>query len=125
MQRVTEIGGWQITGRLGKGGNGVVFAASRGATSGALKILNTKDHSRRRRFTDEIAAMKQCADIPGVLPIMDSHMGIDEKPWFVMGRAILLKTQLGPHPALRSSVQGHPRHRTHAQPRACTRNFPS
>lgn len=120
MRRLNEIGGWRITNQLGKGGNGLVFAVNRGATSGALKISNTKDPNRWRRFTDEIAAMKQCADIPGVLPILDTHTGIDARPWFVMGRATLLKTQLGRHPTLRSSVEAirdiaHTLSRVHAR----------
>jgi serine/threonine protein kinase len=49
--------------------------------------------------------MKRCADIPGVLPILNSYKKPGEKPWFVMGRAVPVASQLGPNPSMRASVE--------------------
>lgn len=78
MAKQRQFGSWTINEDrcLGRGGNGEVWVASKddGAT-GALKMLQkrlTKDSARLVRFNHEIDIMKRCANIPGVLPILDS-----------------------------------------------------
>jgi hypothetical protein len=100
-----RIGDWTIGEALGKGGNGTVFAAASPSQTGALKHSNSKNPARWRRFTDEIEAMRRCADIRGVLPILDAGTITGGRPWFVMGRAIAMNAHLGPSPPLRACVE--------------------
>ncbi len=86
-------GKWKCGERLGKGGNGEVYLATKGELKGALKIFTGKlSTERAKRFKDEIDALDQCKDIHGVLLILDSFyvqnsLSTAEKPWFVMGLA--------------------------------------
>jgi serine/threonine protein kinase len=108
MNKVRQYGGWILGDRLGSGGNGLVFAARRGAKVGAIKVLRKGEAPRRQRFTDEVSAMRRCADIPGVLPILDSselHGNTDGVPWFVMARAVPIQRALSKHPSLRQVVE--------------------
>jgi predicted Ser/Thr protein kinase len=58
-----EVGGYELLGRLGEGGQGVVFlAASSAGTKVALKILPaTSDSNVRSRFLREVAAAQRVA----------------------------------------------------------------
>ena len=87
MTRARRYGDWILGERLGSGGNGLVFAATRGDEVGAIKLLRKSGASRRARFADEISAMRRCMDIPGVLPILDSSDlagAVDGPAWFAM-----------------------------------------
>jgi hypothetical protein len=86
-----EISGWLLVEQLGKGGNGVVWKATKGEREAALKFLkasNSRDDKRLLRFRDEVQAMLACADIEGVVPIIESSIPDDpaanEYAWFAM-----------------------------------------
>lgn len=111
------VNGWSYntSKKLGDGGNGDVFLAKKEGRDGALKELRIdirkrdKAHVKKQiaRFRDEVVALKQCADIPGVIPVLDVDIGTDpnQRPWFVMGLAKPLSKQLGKLPFLPDVVQ--------------------
>lgn len=94
------LGKWRLDGRLGKGGNGVVFRAHSSGTAAAIKLLRKPE--RISRFRDEVAGMKRLTGTRGVLPLLDSN--VPERPtranpaWFVMPLATPLLDALGPSP---------------------------
>ena len=107
------VNGWSYDSRefLGGGGNGDVFRAEKDGRVGALKLLkiNLKKlkspgiQKRVDRFRDEVEALKNCADIPGVIPVFEADTAPrpNQRPWLVMGLAIPLAEQLGKSPSLR------------------------
>ena len=52
------VGGWHVTTRLGKGGNGEVFRAEKDGVVGAIKLLGQWNRvpGRVARFRDEVQA---------------------------------------------------------------------
>jgi hypothetical protein len=88
-----EPGGWQLTAKLGKGGNGVVYKGKRGNEEAAVKILHPRNwgDSRMNRFRDEVESMERCRDLDGVLPLLDWSLPTAprdaEPPWFAMALA--------------------------------------
>lgn len=100
-------GAWTLAGRLGKGGNGDVFRATRGDEVGAIKLLTAGGAKRVARFRDEVTALEKCADILGVLPVLEAHLKPegDEPAWFVMGLATPISDALGDRPPLRRVVE--------------------
>jgi serine/threonine protein kinase len=106
-----QVGGWTLVEQLGRGGNGTVFKATRGAMIGAIKVLNERPWNALRiaRFQDEVEAMKRCTDIPGVLPVLDAFIpslpSRDAPPWFVMGLASPIVVALGDKASLRNVVE--------------------
>ncbi|MEB6590513.1 protein kinase [Pseudomonas asiatica] len=104
------LGGWQYDAStsLGRGGNGLVYTATKGQQKGALKILKSLNFPDRvARFCDEVSALQACSDIPGVIPVLDANTDLTEnrKPWLVMGLATPMQTKLGQSPQLREVVQ--------------------
>lgn len=103
------IGEWELKKRLGKGGNGEVHLVEKAGVAGAIKRLSAHHltPSRIARFQDEVVAMKACADIPGVLPILDDGLAAsdDQRPWFVMGLARPLTDELAGAPPLGRVVE--------------------
>jgi serine/threonine protein kinase len=82
----TKIGRWKIRSKPMRGGNGEVYAVSDGKHNGALKRL--RGHGLKSdaagRFHTEIATMKACADVPGVMRVLDSFLAPDpSRSWFV------------------------------------------
>ncbi|WP_338494747.1 serine/threonine protein kinase [Pseudomonas trivialis] len=104
---MNEIGGWRLSKKLGSGGNGIVRLAQKGEQKGAMKILRYDSPKARNRFHDEVMSMRLCADIPGVLPVLESQVDPDEpgQKWFVMGLTKLLTDQLSDRSGLRTVVQ--------------------
>lgn len=104
-----KLGGWQLGRRLGKGGNGEVFIAEKQGVVGALKLLGQRNLTPTRvaRFRDEVQAMRDCASIPGVLPVLDADLEIpnEAQPWFVMGLARPIDKELSESPPLRRVVE--------------------
>ncbi|MEX3984057.1 protein kinase [Paraburkholderia sp. EG287A] len=105
-----QVSGWLLIEQLDRGGNGVVWKASKEGREAALKFLkwtNPGDDKRLQRFRDEVKAMYACANIDGVFPIIedgvsDSQADI-EYAWFAME----LGESLGPEeqPPLDEVVQ--------------------
>jgi serine/threonine protein kinase len=115
--KLKVVNGWSYTTEetLGGGGNGDVYLANKAGRDAALKELRVnmdksdEAHVKKRidRFRDEVVALRQCADIPGVIPVLDADTGTDpnQRPWFVMGLANSLSKQLGASPFLRDVVE--------------------
>lgn len=68
------VPGWRIFRFLDKGGNADVFEAERGNEIYALKVLHRTHGDGYLRFRDEVETNKQIGDLPGVLPMVDSHL---------------------------------------------------
>jgi serine/threonine protein kinase len=77
------IGGFTLVGRLGKGGMGVVYLASRKSESVALKVIRDSlidDEAEATRFSREVSALEQIAST-NVARIV--HAGVDDgRAWF-------------------------------------------
>lgn len=78
-----KIGGYTLIGRLGSGGMGVVYLASKGSESVALKVVRDsliEDDAQLSRFKREIETLESI-NHPNVARILDS--GVDgEQAWF-------------------------------------------
>lgn len=78
-----KIGGYTLIGRLGSGGMGVVYLASKGSESVALKVVRDsliEDDAQLSRFKREIETLESI-NHPNVARIFDS--GVDgEQAWF-------------------------------------------
>jgi len=90
--RREQIGPWKLGRRLGQGGNGIVWEATRDDTEGAvaLKVINTRKVEREpyQRFVREIQFLRDHADLAGILPILDSNLPTNptrsDEPWLAM-----------------------------------------
>jgi serine/threonine protein kinase len=78
-----SIGGFTLVGRLGKGGMGVVYLASRKSESVALKVIRDSlldDESEATRFSREVSALEQISSA-NVARIVDA--GVEGgRAWF-------------------------------------------
>jgi hypothetical protein len=102
-----QYGQWVVAGEepLGAGGNGEVWrAGTADGRAGAIKILSANGMYFRGRFRDEIAFLISHPGIPGILPLVDSHIadGRGEASWYVMPVARPIREALGndPEPGL-------------------------
>jgi len=88
QRNARDYNGWNFIKTLGRGGNGEVWHGIKLNQEGAVKELlgSVRSEGRVARFRDEIAAMKKCADICGVMPVLDEAIDLrpDRSPWFVM-----------------------------------------
>lgn len=87
------LGPWSLAKRLGRGGNGEVWLATNASSDQvALKILSKTSDTAYLRFKSEIEAMQFAVNIPGVLPVLASHLPTDLKSgdaaWFTMPVAV-------------------------------------
>jgi len=82
-----EVGGYRLLGRLGEGGQGVVFLAlSSGGTRAAVKLLPpTTDPQVRSRFLKEVAAAQQVA---GFCTAQVLDAGIFERRPFIVSEYV-------------------------------------
>src|SRR5690348_8107156 len=82
-----EVGGYRLLGRLGEGGQGVVFLAlSSSGTRAAVKLLPpTTDPQVRSRFLKEVAAAQQVAGFC-TAPVLDA--GIFERRPFIVSEYV-------------------------------------
>ena len=104
MAQPKLYGEWtkECDGHLGDGGNGTVWrVTNKNKLQGAIKLLHKKvlqENDRLVRFLHEIELMKQCSDVAGVLPILDSYSpdtpSKDDPPWLVTPIASPLDTVL-------------------------------
>jgi len=72
------IGPWTLIEELGRGGNAVVWRATRDGLGGeaALKVINATNAHKEpyRRFVAEIEFLRSLGDTAGVLPLMDAYL---------------------------------------------------
>jgi serine/threonine protein kinase len=100
----SRFGKWRIISHVGTGGNGSVWKAKdQHDRFGAIKFLHRHkvlNAPRYQRFKDEVKAMQGCADIPGVLPLLDFSIPEPEPPsvtptaWLVTAYATPLSKKL-------------------------------
>jgi hypothetical protein len=109
MNAPHKFGSWTLGQLIGKGGNGRVFKVrSDAGVSGVIKrMIRPPSAKSLQRFGDEVNAMRKCAGIPGVIPLLDANVPAnvgDGEPWIVMAQAENLHTALTPTPPLRAVV---------------------
>jgi serine/threonine protein kinase len=104
-RRQTTVGPWALDEELGRGGNGTVWKATRpGAGTVALKVLNiTKiEHESYKRFVREVTFLRQHQGMPGLLPLLDSHLPDQpskaDRPWLAMPVATPIAQSLADRP---------------------------
>jgi serine/threonine protein kinase len=105
--------GWAVGKRLGEGGNGIVYRATRAGQEGAIKILKRErgwwTRKQCKRFADEIEGMRRCEGISGVIPLLEFNApekpSKNDPPWIVMGLAEPLTDALGKKPKLEQVVE--------------------
>jgi hypothetical protein len=86
------VGPWVLHELLGRGGNASVWRATRpGDTAAvALKVINATKVEREpyQRFVREIDFLRGHQDVPGLLPLLESHLpdqpGKADQPWLAM-----------------------------------------
>lgn len=107
-----RFGRWELIEQIGSGGNGVVWKAkNQEGRLGAIKFLRRQrkfDVQRHQRFKDEVQTMQACADIPGVLPLLDFSIPDTPRPeevaWLVSAYATPLAQRLPDDESLESVV---------------------
>ena len=86
--RGQTFGHWTLDSPIGGGGNGDVWRVTRdGWSDHAIKLLRSIDSLSYARFQAETAALAALEAVPGVIPMIDSHIPASAKgitPWFVM-----------------------------------------
>ncbi|MCX6610503.1 MAG: protein kinase, partial [Acidobacteria bacterium] len=82
-----RIGPYKITGILGQGGMGIVYAAEIGDQAVALKLIQThlNDADHLSRFAREQKILAQL-DHPGIAKMLDAGVSEDQQPYLVMER---------------------------------------
>lgn len=86
------VGPWTLVEELGRGGNAVVWRATRGDQEGerAVKVINaTKAHKEPyQRFIAEIEFLRSLGEPSGVLPLIDAYLpktpSSQDRPWLAM-----------------------------------------
>jgi serine/threonine protein kinase len=92
MAESRTIGPWTLIEQLGRGGNAVVWRATRDGLDeeAALKVINATKANKEpyRRFVAEIEFLRSLGDTGGVLPLMDAYLpdapSRDDRPWLAM-----------------------------------------
>lgn len=107
-----QIGPYRLASRLGRGGNATVWRATHFDTSDqvALKLMQRpNDLTAYSRFKREVEAVARLGHVPGVLPLLDSHLpetpSDSDLPWLAMPIAQPLYSFLGPRPTLSAVVE--------------------
>lgn len=99
------LGKWTLESRVGSGGNGEVWVAHSGGTTAAIKVLVVHGQTALARFQAEILAMKESADVRGILPVLDDFINSpgpalhEARAWFAMPLATP-----APHALVEASV---------------------
>ncbi|MEI6294703.1 MAG: serine/threonine-protein kinase [Actinomycetes bacterium] len=93
------LGGWKVTSRLGEGGFGTVFLATKGVQSAAIKVIKEEfleDSTARARIINEARVLSRIDDVY-IGKIIDAGLE-DEIPWlateYVNGPTLEEKVQL-------------------------------
>jgi len=101
MSHPKRLGKWNLVKTLGpRGGNGQVFLVRDDEQLfAAMKVLHKQNPTAYQRFRDEIETMEKCADLDGVLPVLDKYLpdqpSEEDPTWFVMPRATPIEQALG------------------------------
>jgi serine/threonine protein kinase len=86
LQPGDELDGWRLEERLGAGGWGQVFRATRGGQTRALKVLHA-DYARDQRFVDrfkkEIAALQRLPRHANLVRIDDFGYCDERRTWYL------------------------------------------
>jgi hypothetical protein len=86
LQPGDELDGWRLGERLGAGGWGQVFKATRGGQTRALKVLHA-DYARDQRFVDrfkkEIAALQRLPRHANLVRIDDFGYCDERRTWYL------------------------------------------
>lgn len=101
-----RIGPWVLGDQLGRGGNAVVFSATRDGDESrvALKVLNTTkvDREPYQRFVREIEFLRQHQSVSGLLPLLDAYLPDvptkADQPWLAMPIAMPIADALQGRP---------------------------
>jgi eukaryotic-like serine/threonine-protein kinase len=100
------LGPWTLGEELGRGGNAIVYKATRPELQGlvALKILTTtKAHKESyRRFVQEVGFLRTLPDESGVLPLVDASLpsrpSARDRAWLAMPIATPIRRALAGEP---------------------------
>jgi serine/threonine protein kinase len=106
MSESRVIGPWTAGAELGRGGNAIVYEATRPELPDpiALKVLtSTKaDKESYRRFVQEVGFLRSLPDEPGVLPLLDAHLpkrpSSKDRAWLAMPVATPIRDALAEEP---------------------------
>jgi len=104
--RRQAVGPWTLHEQLGRGGNGTVWNATGpdAETAVALKVLNvTKiEHESYKRFVREVSFLRRHQGMPGLLPLLGSHLPDQpskaDRPWLAMPIATPIAESLAGRP---------------------------
>jgi len=96
------VGPWKVAEELGRGGNAVVWRATRERHDGefALKVIKTTKPYREpyQRFVAEIEFLRSLGDPDGVLPLIDAYLpeepSAHDRPWLAMPIAVPIAAAL-------------------------------
>jgi serine/threonine-protein kinase len=106
-----RFGRWELLNFIGRGGNGQVWRArSDKGEFGAIKVLHKATAKKaNQRFRDEVQAMRDCADIKGVLPLLDAHLPdpptTEDPAWLVSALAVPLDKAVKMETGLEEAVR--------------------
>lgn len=96
-----SLGPFEVTGKLGEGGSGVVFAARRDGKALALKVLRSEfalSPREARRFLEEAERMRR-VEHPAIVPLLDAGTLDDGRPYLTMplleGETLAVRVQRG------------------------------
>jgi Protein kinase domain len=106
-----RLGRWELLNFVGRGGNGQVWRArSDKGEFGAIKVLHKATAKKaNQRFRDEVQAMRDCAGIKGVLPLLDAHLPDpptkQDRAWLVSALAVPLDKAVTMETGLEEAVR--------------------
>lgn len=87
-RKIRKFGDWELLWRLGRGGNGDVWACQKNnGGKKAIKILTKVKPKAYQRFTNEVTIIEQNSDIKGIIPIEEKNLPrqVDAgNPYYVM-----------------------------------------
>ncbi|MGK2851110.1 MAG: protein kinase domain-containing protein [Candidatus Limnocylindrales bacterium] len=105
MTEGRSIGPWEISEKLGEGGNADVFRATDAqGREVALKVIHAVKAQKEpyRRFIREIEVLRRLKDAKGILPLIDAYLpeapSKDDRPWLAMPVAIPIADALRGQP---------------------------
>jgi serine/threonine protein kinase len=100
------IEAWTLGEELGRGGNALVYRATRPELPDAvaLKVLTTTKAQKEsyRRFVQEVGFLRSLPDEPGMLPLLDAHLpsrpSANDRAWLAMPIATPIRKAVADQP---------------------------